>query len=102
MQKNRRQSGRIDFGGASCELGTIVNISAGGMVVQNKYAPDRSRCDVTIGEHGEALRLSVEHVWTQRLRFRKFQVAYRFVDPPPDLMKKLCGVKLSDTIPRVI
>lgn len=101
MLKNRRQSGRVDFSGVICDLGKIMNISAGGMVIQGKL-PDVLRQEVQFCEDEDAFTAIVEHIWEQKIGFRKYIIGYRFIDPPADLLQRLCGSKLSTAIPRVI
>lgn len=101
MLNNRRQSGRVDFSGVDCDLGTIINISAGGMVVQGR-PPDVLRKEVQFGEDEDTFTVNVEHIWEQKIGFRKHIIGYRFVDPPEDLLHRLCGSKLPTAIPRVI
>ena len=101
MLKNRRQTGRVDFAGIECDLGTIVNISAGGMVVQGR-PPEVLRREVQFGEDEDTFTVIVEHIWEQKIGFRKHLIGYRFLDPHEDLLHRLCVSKLPTAIPRVI
>ncbi len=97
----QRRAGRLASTGLQCTLGMIQNISASGMVVLCQGAVP-SRAAVLIG-HGEVhISIHVRRIWIKRIGFRKRLVAYRFIDPPENILGLINGAKLPNHIKRVL
>jgi len=101
MKRNQRASGRLDFEGIPCDLGRLVNVSSGGMVVEGPPSSD-DLIEACLGEGPERLVLKVRRVWVKPLRRALCRTGYRFVDPPPDLLVRLLGVRLPQSRARVL
>ncbi|MCZ6834858.1 MAG: PilZ domain-containing protein [Planctomycetota bacterium] len=100
-QKNRRQSGRLDYEGKRCSLGRILNISSGGLVVRSRR-PKQVLTIIDLGAGANVLHLKVKLVWSRRSGFGAYLRGYKFIDPPGDLHQKLYGTPLSTSTSRVI
>lgn len=101
MRKNHRRTGRPCGEGLECNLGRIVNVSAGGMVVRGRL-PDTDQVEVRLGSEDDAPVVTLKRIWTRFASFRTQECGYSFVDAPPDLVQKLWGVKMPETRDRVL
>ncbi len=81
-------------------MGRIINISAGGMVVVSRQAAHK--VDVAIGVKPHRLVVKAERVWAKRYGFTRHLVAYKFIDPPPNLLQLVNGQQLQTNVMRVI
>jgi len=101
MRGIRRTSGRLELRGLPCSLGEVVNISAGGVVVDGR-PPTAPRVPLELGEGGDRIAVRAEAAWTVRLRRGRARTGYRFIDPPPDLLPRLLGVRLPESRQRML
>ena len=97
---NRRRYGRVAVDDIECSVGRIINISAGGMVVVSRQAAHK--VDVTIGAKPDRMVIKAERVWAKRYGFTRRLVAYRFIDPPSNLLQLVNGQQLQTNVMRVI
>ena len=88
---NRRRHGRFEVPGLRCSLGRVVNISGGGIAVRTAWPWGRRRT-ITIDTEGGPIVLAAERA-RMRWRFGLFEVGYRFLDPPPDLYRRITAVR---------
>lgn len=85
---NQRRAGRIVAEDAACSLGTIVDMSAGGMCVQRKgAAPVRvgSQFMLDLQLAGRVLRAPVEVMRIQKIGWRTFEYGLKFGNWPDDI-----------------
>ncbi len=92
----QRRAGRLAGTDLQCTLGMIENISANGMVILCLGAVP-SRAAVLIGYGEDYISVHIK-----RIGFRKRLVAYRFIDPPENILGLISGVKLPNHIKRVL
>ena len=97
----RRRAGRLANTDLQCTLGTIQNISAGGMVILCRESYPK-RASVLIGLGDDHLSVFIRRIWIKRLGYKRRLVGYRFIDPPGNLFALLRGAKLPNHIKRVI
>ncbi len=86
--ENRRY-GRLKGPGLSCSLGTVIDLSAGGVrILTNRRL--KGRTDIYF-DHGTGPKLGVKSkiVWCRRIRFRTYLVGLQFEDLPLDAAKRL-------------
>ncbi len=98
---DQRRAGRLADTDLQCTLGTIQNISANGMVVLCQGAVP-SRAAVLIGHGEDYISVHVRRIWIKRIGFRKRLAAYRFIDPPENMLGLISGAKLPNNIKRVL
>ncbi len=98
--ENRRRYGRLVVDDLKCSVGRIVNISAGGMVVVGRCSAHK--VDVVIGGKANQVVITAVRVWAKRYGFSRRMVAYRFVEPPPNLLQLINGAQLPTNVIRVI
>lgn len=85
---NRRHSSRMKATGLGCNLGTVADLSGGGMRLRcRRRLYDVQRVEVWTSNKRVSLRAEV--VWSKRLAFRKFEVGMRFLDLTPQLKNDL-------------
>lgn len=68
----------------TCGAGKVVDISAGGMCVESKKAPDAPSDKVytlTLQSPWGSCQLDVKIVWTKKIGRRKHETGLTFVDP---------------------
>ena len=97
----QRRAGRLSGTELQCTLGMIENISANGMVILCLGAVPY-RAAVLIGHGEDHIKVHVRRIWIKRIGFRKRLVAYRFIDPPENILGLISGVKLPNHIKRVL
>ena len=97
----QRRAGRLAGTELQCTLGMIENISANGMVILCLGAVP-SRAAVLIGYGKDHIEVHVRRIWIKRIGFRKRLVAYRFIDPPENILGLVSGTRLPDHIKRVL
>jgi hypothetical protein len=98
---NRRRHGRFEAAHVRCSVGRVVNISGGGVAVLT-WRPWGRRRFITFRTEAGPFVVEAERM---RLRWRlplRFEVGFRFVDPPADLYRRLMTTRTAGTITRVI
>jgi hypothetical protein len=98
---DRRAAGRVLQQGVACNLGIVIDMSAGGM---------RVLC--TRGHHGQMLirlqsdcdvmSLLVETAWSHRAGFRRHMVGLRFLDVDAETARRLAAIALSHRLREAI
>ncbi len=94
-ERKQRQHGRLDGEGLRCNLGQVLNISAGGMVVSGRVQRD-SWAEIALGDDGCEIKVIGHKIWSRRVNRRTEEVGYRFLEAPADLIEQIKGVRLPD------
>jgi hypothetical protein len=84
----RRSSGRQRLEALRCNLGPVLDLSAGGMRVLSK----RSRSGellVTLRSFGRKVTVAAKVAWSRRIGFRRHLVGLSFTNVNPDSIKAL-------------
>ena len=77
-RRERRKSGRLREGETlACDLGSVVDLSAGGMRILAKRKLT-GKLDVTLWDTELGLNRRAEVIWCKRLGFRKYEVGLEF------------------------
>ena len=97
----QRRAGRLACTELQCTLGMVENISANGMVILCLGAVP-SCAAVLIGYGEDYISVHIRRIWIKRIGFRKRLVAYRFIDPPENILGLINGAKLPNHIKRVL
>ncbi len=87
----RRRSGRFPQESLTCNLGAVLDLSAGGMrVLCNRPMEDEVR--VFLAGYDISVALQAEVVWTHRHGRRKHEVGLRFLKVDHDLTSILSRI----------
>lgn len=97
----RRSSGRMSGETVTTSLGTVKNISAGGMMVECSRVP-RGVIEVTLESGGASMRLKAKAVWGKKVGLFRYQVGLEFLGLNDDITEQLLGVQINSRIKRVI
>ena len=88
-RRERRKSGRLREGETlACDLGSVVDLSAGGMRILGKRKLT-GKLDVAFWDGERGLKLRAEVIWCKRLGFRKYVVGLEFRYLTTDDVRKL-------------
>lgn len=86
--ENRRSRGRIRGAELSTPLGSIVNVSAGGMRLRTKRRKLAMQgCSIEIRVDtpvGESVRLRGDTVWSKQIGEKLFEIGIRWSNPEQD------------------
>jgi hypothetical protein len=101
VRRSRRKSGRLPQDAMACNLGIVLDISAGGMSVLCTRRP-RKRCQVHL--HGFKLpaRLMAVRTWCKRLGLFKQKVGLRFENVTPEMARRLTAIAATNRARRVL
>jgi predicted SPOUT superfamily RNA methylase MTH1 len=89
---SRRRYGRVRIENLRCSLGTVVDLSAGGMrVITSKLSAKKTgeRITVELNSSRHSVRLSAQLTWGERIGFRKHIVGLRFCDLSEEERRKI-------------
>jgi len=100
-ERKQRRHGRLDGEGLQCNLGQVLNISAGGMVVTGRVQRE-NWAEIALGDEGCEITVIGHRVWSRRVNRRTEEVGYRFLEAPADLIERIKGVNLPGTYRRPV
>jgi hypothetical protein len=89
----RRKTGRIKGGKLRCNLGSVIDISAGGMRVRSSRRL-QGHVKVELWTHLRRAKVRAEVVWCGRLRFRRYEVGLQFLDMSDEAKQDLTAMAL--------
>jgi hypothetical protein len=98
---SRRRSGRLPQESLQCNLGTVLDISAGGMRVLTRAKPS-GRLNVVLQGYPLPEPLAAEVAWTKRSGLFMREVGLCFHDVSPQMAQFLTRIAMMHRFRRVI
>ena len=92
-----RKFGRIVQNRLTCNLGTVIDISGGGMSVQCGRAP-QGEVDIEFTGHVLPHPLRGNIVWCRRAGLFKHDVGLQFIDASPEMVRCLCAMASANRL----
>ena len=101
QQSIRRRFGRLPLETLECNLGTILDLSAGGMRVMCRRVP-KITTPVFIAGFPMPQSLKAKVTWTRRVGLFRHEVGLQFVDVTPQVAAVLAKVAGFNRLRRVM
>ena len=87
----RRKSGRLNQKTVACNIGSVINLSAGGLrLLSHRRLKGILKVELWDTDHG--LRLRGKVIWCRRIGFRKYDVGVEFLNITPDIAGDLTEI----------
>ncbi|HWB20611.1 MAG TPA: PilZ domain-containing protein [Phycisphaerales bacterium] len=93
-QPSRRKRGRVDLELLMCDLGLVLDLSAGGMRVEGKK-PRTPTVIVQLQAENAQLTLRARVAWTKRLGFFRHEIGLEFVDVDTETNRILTEIAMK-------
>ena len=87
----RRESGRLYQETVACNLGSVINLSAGGLRLLSRRRLN-GILSVELWDTHQGLRLRGKVAWCRRIGFRKHEVGVEFLNITPDIAGDLAAI----------
>lgn len=91
----RRKSGRLNQDTVACNLGSVINLSAGGLRLLSHRRLNRI-LSVELWDTHRGLRLRGKVTWCRRIRFGKHEVGVEFLNITPDIAGDLAAMAIDN------
>ena len=101
VRKSRRKSGRLPQDALVCNLGIVLDISAGGMRILCSRPP-RKRVRVRLHGYKLPSPLIAVRAWSRRMGLLKHKVGMRFENVSPALAHRLTAIAATNRMRRVL
>lgn len=101
-ERPKRAYGRLLADDMRSNLGKVLNVSAGGVLIESSTVPRNDTVIVITVQGGTKVTLKVRPRWSKRVGLTKHQVGLAFLDATTEDIKRLTSPPLNDTIKRVI
>ena len=88
----RRLHARVSPRSLQCSVGTILDLSRGGMRVQSSRRLRGTLTLVIFNPHGPHIQIQARVAWCKRIGFRKHMAGLEFVDLPPAVASELARI----------
>jgi anti-anti-sigma factor len=88
---NRRKFGRFNLEHLKCDIGRIMDISAGGLRVRTDRKP-RGRVKLRLWDDRIDVVVEAEVAWSRRIRLRRHESGLRFVNIGTEASKRLATI----------
>jgi hypothetical protein len=85
---DRRQYGRLKGTRLGCNIGTVIDLSGGGLRIRRSTRLS-SQMDVKLWTAKRQITVPAKVAWVRRIGFRKYEVGLEFRDLSPDTQKDL-------------
>ena len=85
---NRRAEVRFNPNGLNCDLGELIDISAGGLRLMSKRKLNGT-VTLRLWNDVSGLVLQATVVWSKKIKMRKHETGLEFIDLKPDTMREL-------------
>jgi len=99
--RNSRRAGRLPQDTLACNLGIVLDISAGGMRVLCSKMPPR-RTEIVLLGHNLPGPLVAEITWYKRVGFFKREVGMQFVNVTPQIANCLTSIARDNRTRRAV
>jgi len=100
VRRSRRKSGRLPQDALVCNLGIVLDISAGGMRILCTRPP-RKRVRIHLHGHKLPAPLIAVRAWSKRMGLLKHKVGLRFENVSPALAQRLTAIAAANRMRRV-
>ena len=100
VRRSRRKSGRLPQDALACNLGIVLDISAGGMRILCTRPP-RKRVRVRLHGYKLPAPLIAVRAWSKRIGLLKHRVGLRFENVSPALAHRLTAIAAANRMRRV-
>ena len=91
----RRKSGRVNQGTVACNLGSIINLSGGGLRLLS-HRRLNGILSVELWDAHRGLRLRGKVAWCRRIGFRKHEVGVEFLNITPEIAGNLAAIAMDN------
>ena len=91
----RRGSGRLNQETVACNLGSVINLSAGGLKLLS-HRRLNGILSLELWDTRRGLKLRGKVVWCKRIGFRKHEVGVQFLDITPDIAGDLVAMAIDN------
>lgn len=91
----RRKSGRLNQETVACNLGSVINLSAGGMGLLSRRRLNGT-LSIELWDTHRGLRLRGKVAWCRRIGFRKHEVGVKFLNITPDIASDLSAIAIEN------
>ncbi len=91
----RRKSGRLKGETVACNLGSVINLSAGGLRLLSRRRLN-GILSVELWDTHRGLRLRGKVIWCRRIGFRKHEVGVGLLNITPDIAGKLAAIAIDN------
>ena len=86
-----RRAGRINVGALKCDLGRVLDVSAGGVRLLSRHKLT-GRAEITLFDEDGGVRIEAEVRWSRRHGLVKHETGLQFLNIPPDVAAKLSAL----------
>lgn len=90
----RRRSGRRKSTAVGCNLGTVVDLSSGGMRIRCRRLMHDVH-PVELWTERTRVRVRAKVCWAKKIAFRKYELGFQFVDLTPQMSAELVNLSLE-------
>jgi PAS domain-containing protein len=97
----RRSHGRLAQESVRSSLGTVLDLSLGGMRVRCTKVPN-DEVDIKLWDAEESIELRGELCWSRRTGFGKHEAGFKFIDPDDEVSGKLGRLAARNRLRRVL
>ncbi len=91
----RRKSGRLNQETVACNLGSVINLSGGGLRLLSRRRLN-GILNVELWDTHRGLRLRGKVAWCRRIGFRKHEVGVKFLNITPDIASDLSAIAIEN------
>jgi c-di-GMP-binding flagellar brake protein YcgR len=98
---DRRSHGRLLQEGVSCNLGVVLDLSAGGMRVLSTKATEGLK-EVRIKSFDAEVIVHADVVWCKRLGFRRHELGLRFKELEKKTQQTLTNIAMTNRLRQAI
>lgn len=102
QERPKRVFGRLVPEGISCSLGRVMNVSAGGVMLETSKVPSDDTSVVFVLPDKSKLTFVVSPRWSRKTGIKKHQVGLEFVNATKSDIARLMSAPLETSVKRVI
>ena len=86
---DRRRFGRIKGGRLGCNLGSVLDLSSGGMRIQARRSLRKGEVSVELWSRTQRATIRAKIVWCRRVAFRRYEVGLEFQEVSEETSRAL-------------
>ena len=91
----RRKSGRVNEETVACNLGSVINLSTGGLRLLS-HRRLNGILSIELWDTHRGLRLRGKVTWCRRIGFRKHELGVEFINLTPDIAGDLARIAIDN------